>query len=92
MSVTGEPDRPPVKVGLPLTDLGAGLFALSAILAALHWRSTSGRGQYIDTSLLEAGIALSVWEATEFFSGGGVPATAGIGASHERAVSGVSVR
>lgn len=69
MSVTGEPDRPPVKAGVPLTDLGAGLFALSAILAAVHWRSTSGRGQYIDTSLLEAGIALSVWEAAEFFSG-----------------------
>jgi crotonobetainyl-CoA:carnitine CoA-transferase CaiB-like acyl-CoA transferase len=69
MSVTGEPDRPPVKVGVPITDLGAGLFALAAILAALHWRSSSGRGQYIDTSLLEAGIALSVWEATEYFSG-----------------------
>jgi formyl-CoA transferase len=69
MSVTGEPGRPPVKAGLPLTDLGAGLFALSAILAAVHWRSSSGRGQYIDTSLFEAGIALSVWEATEYFSG-----------------------
>ena len=69
MSVTGEPDRPPVKAGLPLTDLGAGLFALSAILAAIHWRTSSGRGQHIDTSLLEAGVALSVWEATEFFSG-----------------------
>jgi len=60
MSVTGEPGRPPVKAGLPLTDLGAGLFALAAILAAVHWRSSSGRGQYIDTSLFEAGIALSV--------------------------------
>jgi len=69
MSVTGEPGRPPVKAGLPLTDLGAGLFALAAILAAVHWRSSSGRGQYIDTSLFEAGIALSVWEATEYFSG-----------------------
>jgi crotonobetainyl-CoA:carnitine CoA-transferase CaiB-like acyl-CoA transferase len=69
MSVTGEPGRPPVKAGLPLTDLGAGLFALSAILAALHWRSSSGRGQFLDTSLFEAGIALSVWEATEYFSG-----------------------
>jgi formyl-CoA transferase len=69
MSVTGEPGRPPVKAGVPLTDLGAGLFALSAILAALYWRTSSGRGQYIDTSLLEAGLALSVWEATEFFSG-----------------------
>ena len=69
MSVTGEPDRPPVKAGLPLTDLGAGLFALSAILAALVWRTSSGRGQHIDTSLLDAGVALSVWEATEYFAG-----------------------
>ncbi len=69
MSVTGEPGRPPVKVGLPITDLGAGLFALSAILAALHWRASSKRGQHIDTSLVEAGVALSVWEATEYFSG-----------------------
>ena len=62
MSVTGEPGRPPVKVGVPLTDLGAALFALSAILAALHYRHRTGRGQHIDTSLVEAGIALSVWE------------------------------
>lgn len=70
MSVTGEPGRPPVKAGIPITDLGAGLYALAAILATLHWRKTSGRGQHIDTSLFEAGIALSVWEATEFFGGG----------------------
>ena len=68
MSVTGEPGRPPVKVGVPLTDLGAALFALTAILAALHYRHRTGLGQYIDTSLVEAGIALSVWEATEYFS------------------------
>lgn len=73
MSVTGEPDGPPVKAGLPLTDLGAGLFALAGILAALHHRDRTGRGQRIDTSLVEAGVALSVWEATEYFSGTGVP-------------------
>lgn len=73
MSVTGEPGGPPVKVGIPVTDLGAGMFALSAILAALFERTRSGRGQHIDTSLLDAGVALSVWEATEFFSGAGVP-------------------
>jgi formyl-CoA transferase len=73
MSITGEPGRPPVKTGVPLTDLGAALFALSAILAALIYRSRTARGQYIDTSLVEAGVALSVWEATEFFSGAGVP-------------------
>jgi formyl-CoA transferase len=73
MSVTGEPDGPPIKTGVPLTDLGAGLFALTAILAALHHRDRSGRGQFIDTSLVEAGLALSVWEAAEFFGGGITP-------------------
>jgi len=73
MSVTGEPGRPPAKVGVPLTDLGAGLFALSAILAALHYRARTGRGQHIDTSLVEAGIALSVWESAEYFAAGVAP-------------------
>jgi formyl-CoA transferase len=73
MSITGEPGGPPVKVGVPLTDLGAGLFALSAILAALYYRTQSGVGQYIDTSLMEAGVALSVWEATEYFATGLAP-------------------
>jgi formyl-CoA transferase len=73
MSVTGESGRPPVKAGIPLTDLGAGLFALTGILAALHHRDRTGRGQRIETSLVEAGVALSVWEATEYFSGMGVP-------------------
>jgi crotonobetainyl-CoA:carnitine CoA-transferase CaiB-like acyl-CoA transferase len=73
MSITGEPGRPPVKAGVPLTDLGAALFTLSAILSALIYRARTGRGQYIDTSLVEAGVALSVWEATEYFSGVGIP-------------------
>lgn len=77
LSVTGEPGHPPVKCGVPLTDLGAALFALAGILAALHWRTSSGRGQYIDTSLLEAGIALSVWEATQYLSGQGTPGPLG---------------
>ena len=68
MSITGEPGGRPIKVGVPITDLGAGLFALSAILAALLHRTRTGRGQYIDTSLVDAGVALSVWEATEYFS------------------------
>ena len=80
MSVTGQPGGAPVKSGIPLTDLGAGLFALAAILAALHHRHRTGRGQYIDTSLLEAGLALSVWEAAEYFSEGVTPQA--LGSSH----------
>ena len=77
MSVTGEPERPPVKVGVPLTDLGAGLFAVCGILAALHHRERTGVGQQVDTALVDAGIALSVWEATELFSTGKVPGPLG---------------
>jgi formyl-CoA transferase len=77
MSVTGEPGNQPVKAGVPLTDLGAGLFALVGILAALEARRRTGRGQQIDTALVDAGVALSVWEATEYFSGRGVPGALG---------------
>jgi formyl-CoA transferase len=77
MSITGEPGGPPMKCGVPLTDLGAGLFALVGILAALQHRTRTGRGQYIDTSLVEAGVALSVWEATEHLSGGAIPQPTG---------------
>ena len=73
MSVTGEPGGPPVKAGLPVTDLGAGLFAGAGILLALLARTRTGRGQYVDTSLVDAGVALSVWEMTQYFSGRGVP-------------------
>jgi formyl-CoA transferase len=77
MSVTGEPGRPPVKVGVPITDLGAALFALSGILAALHYRTRTGHGQHIDASLVDAGVALSVWEAAEYFSKGVAPGPLG---------------
>jgi formyl-CoA transferase len=77
MSVTGEPGRPPAKAGVPLTDLAAGLFAAVGILAAVESRHTTGVGQYVDTSLVDAGVALSIWEATEYFAGLGVPAPLG---------------
>ena len=77
MSITGEAGRPPAKVGIPITDLGAGLFAVTGILSALLARATTGRGQRVDTSLVDAGVALSVWEATQYFSGRGVPTPLG---------------
>lgn len=73
MSVTGEPGGAPVKSGIPLTDLGAALFATVGILAALEHRHHTGLGQHVDTSLLDAGVGLSVWEATQYFSGRGIP-------------------
>ena len=77
MSVTGEPGGAPAKAGVPLTDLGAGLFALVGILAAVEHRHRTGLGQQIDASLVDAGVALSVWEATEYFAGAGVPTALG---------------
>jgi formyl-CoA transferase len=62
-----------VKVGVPVADLGAGLFALLGILAALRARRITGRGQQVDTSLFEAALALSAWEATEYWYTGEIP-------------------
>jgi crotonobetainyl-CoA:carnitine CoA-transferase CaiB-like acyl-CoA transferase len=77
MSVSGEPGGRHVKVGVPIADLGAALFATNAILAALLFRARTGRGQFIDTSLLDAAVALSVWESAEYFRGAGVPGPMG---------------
>jgi crotonobetainyl-CoA:carnitine CoA-transferase CaiB-like acyl-CoA transferase len=63
MSVTGEPDGPPVRAGFPVADLNAGTWGIVAVLAALHARHGSGRGQYLDVSLLESQIALHVYSA-----------------------------
>ena len=73
MSVTGEPDGNPVKAGIPIGDLSAGLFCAVAILSALHARERTGRGQYIDTSLFEGALALSIWETAELWATGRVP-------------------
>ena len=73
MSVTGHPGGAPVKVGIPIADLGAGLFATFGILCALRARRVTGRGQLVDTSLFEAGLALGVWEATEYWFTGRTP-------------------
>ena len=73
LSVTGTPGGEPVKSSVPVADLGAGLFSLYAILSAYIGRQTSGEGQYIDASLLEAAMSLSIWEVTEFWGTGKVP-------------------
>ena len=70
MSVTGMPGGDPVKCGIPVTDLSAGLFATYGILGALMARHHTGRGQQVDTSLFETGLGLGVWEAVEYFHTG----------------------
>jgi crotonobetainyl-CoA:carnitine CoA-transferase CaiB-like acyl-CoA transferase len=77
ISATGLPDAEPVKSGIPVGDLGAGLFATYGILAAIIGREKTGRGQYIDTSLFDAALALSVWETTEFWATGRSPGPLG---------------
>ncbi|MBV9172892.1 MAG: CoA transferase [Chloroflexi bacterium] len=73
MSITGEPNRPPVKVGVPIADLTTALFSTVAILAALRVRDQTGVGQQIDISLFESAIALEVWETSGYFASGEVP-------------------
>ncbi|MFQ5830681.1 MAG: CaiB/BaiF CoA transferase family protein, partial [Candidatus Methylomirabilia bacterium] len=73
MSVNGEEDGQPLRVPPPIGDIGAGMFATIGILAALAARAQTGRGQWVDTSLLEAPIAFAVYEAATYLATGEVP-------------------
>ena len=73
MSITGHPDQPPVKIGVPLTDLNAGMYAAYGVLCAYIHRLRTGKGQMVDTSLLEGGIAYTVWESSMYFATGITP-------------------
>jgi crotonobetainyl-CoA:carnitine CoA-transferase CaiB-like acyl-CoA transferase len=77
MSITGEPGRPPVKVGSPVTDLNAGLLGAIGILSACVHRLKTGQGQFVDTSLLEAGVHQTAWQAAIFFATGQPPGPGG---------------
>lgn len=77
MSVTGEPGRPPVKVGVPAVDLASALYGAFAIAMALIARERSGRGQLIDLSLLESGVSLAIWESGVYLTTGEVPGPLG---------------
>jgi len=83
ISVTGEEDGPPAKAGVPLSDLAAGLFGAYGILCALEHRERTGEGQFVDTSLLEAAMALTVWESTEHWATGQTPRA--LGSAHRLA-------
>lgn len=73
MSITGPADGEPFKVGVAIVDITTGLFALSAILAALNHRHRSGLGQYIDTALFDAGLGVLANVASAHLLTGGTP-------------------
>lgn len=77
MSITGQPGEGPMRVGIPIADLCAGLFAAQGILIALMERATSGKGQWVQTSLLQAQVFMLDFQAARFLMDGVVPTQAG---------------
>ena len=77
MSVTGEPDGAPMRVGIAIADLVAGMHAAYAVMVAAYHRQATGEGQYIDTSLLAGQLAIMTYQAARFFATGEAPKTSG---------------
>ncbi|MEO5764812.1 MAG: CoA transferase [Casimicrobiaceae bacterium] len=77
MSITGEPGGPPVKTGNPVADINAGLLAVSGIVAAYVHKLRTGRGQIVDTSLMEAAMQQTYWHAAAYFATGASPQATG---------------
>jgi len=77
MAVTGEPGRPPVKNGNPVADINAGLLAAIGVAAAYAHKQKTGRGQIVDTSLLEAALQQTYWHAAIHFATGESPGPSG---------------
>ena len=77
MSITGEPGRPPVKTGNSVADINAGILAFGGILAAYVHKLRTGRGQIVDTSLMEAALQQTYWQAAMYFATGASPGPTG---------------
>jgi crotonobetainyl-CoA:carnitine CoA-transferase CaiB-like acyl-CoA transferase len=77
MSVTGEPGGEPMRAGVPVADIIAGMYASIAICAALAHRADSGKGQHLDLALLDAQIALLAYQNTNYFATGTPPGRIG---------------
>ena len=73
LSSNGFPGMEPAKNSIAVADLGAGLFSVYGILSAIIGREKTGKGQYVDASLLEAALGLSIWETTELWGTGTSP-------------------
>ncbi|KKL05415.1 hypothetical protein LCGC14_2606260, partial [marine sediment metagenome] len=79
MSITGESNGPPIKVGVAVADIAGGMFAAYAIMIALYYREKTGKGQRIDDSLLDNQIAWLTYRAGSFFASGDIPKPLGSG-------------
>ena len=77
MSATGPVGGPPTRYGVPIADIGAGMFAAYAVASALFQRERTGEGQYIDVSMLGGQVALLTYHATNYFATGHVPVPMG---------------
>ena len=77
MSITGTSDGPPVRLGVAVADIASGMFAFQGLLLALIARSTSGRGQLVDVSLLDSVTALLTYQAARQFATGETPVRTG---------------
>jgi crotonobetainyl-CoA:carnitine CoA-transferase CaiB-like acyl-CoA transferase len=79
MSVTGEPGRPPVRMGLPMGDLAGGMFGAFGVAGALYRRERTGRGAHLDVALLDCQVSLLTYMAQYFWTDGRVPGPQGSG-------------
>src|SRR5216117_2148098 len=77
MSITGLPGQGPVRVGIPIADLTAGIFLAQGILVALYERTKSGKGQWVHTSLLQAMVTMLDFQAARWLIDGEIPPQAG---------------
>ena len=77
MSITGEPGKGPMRVGIPIADLCAGIFCAQGILLALLEREISGKGQWVTTSLLESQIQMLDFQAARYLKDKGIPVSTG---------------
>ncbi|MFP4327297.1 MAG: CaiB/BaiF CoA transferase family protein, partial [Paracoccaceae bacterium] len=77
MSITGDPDGQPQRAGVAITDIFTGVYAATAILAALHQRQATGEGQHIDMALLDVAVAVTANQAMNYLATGTPPARTG---------------
>ena len=84
MSITGEPDGDPQKIGIAVTDIGSGMWAAYAVMSAIYYREKHGEGQHLDVSMLDSQVAWLTYQAATYFATGESPKR--LGAAHPNLV------